>query len=38
MLEVAHEQGTAFIMVTHDESLAQRCGRYARLELGHLTA
>jgi len=37
MLEVAHEQGTAFIMVTHDQSLAQRCGRYARLELGRLS-
>jgi lipoprotein-releasing system ATP-binding protein len=36
MLEVAREQGTAFVMVTHDDSLAKRCGRFARLELGRL--
>ncbi len=32
MLGLAREQGTAFIVVTHDESLAARCGR--RMTLG----
>jgi lipoprotein-releasing system ATP-binding protein len=32
MLGLAREQGTAFIVVTHDESLAARCGR--RMALG----
>ncbi|MBC7993695.1 MAG: ATP-binding cassette domain-containing protein, partial [Rhizobacter sp.] len=27
MLKLAHERGTAFILVTHDETLAARCGR-----------
>ena len=36
MLKLAHERGTAFIMVTHDESLAARCGRQLRLTAGRL--
>jgi lipoprotein-releasing system ATP-binding protein len=38
MLQVAREQGTAFILVTHDESLAARCSRLLRLTKGVLTA
>jgi lipoprotein-releasing system ATP-binding protein len=36
MLELAHSQGTAFVMVTHDESLAAKCGRMSRLSNGVL--
>jgi lipoprotein-releasing system ATP-binding protein len=32
MLGLAREQGTAFVVVTHDETLAARCGR--RMTLG----
>ncbi len=37
MLHLARDQGTAFIMVTHDESLAARCVRRFRLVEGRLT-
>jgi lipoprotein-releasing system ATP-binding protein len=36
MLELAHRQGTAFVVVTHDISLARRCGHQMRLERGRL--
>ena len=38
MLQLARDQGTAFIMVTHDESLAARCSRRFRLVEGRLSA
>ncbi|MEK9804203.1 MAG: lipoprotein-releasing system ATP-binding protein LolD, partial [Curvibacter sp.] len=36
MLQLARDQGTAFIVVTHDETLAARCQRTLRLERGQL--
>ncbi|WP_439586352.1 lipoprotein-releasing ABC transporter ATP-binding protein LolD [Hydrogenophaga sp.] len=37
MMELARDQGTAFIVVTHDETLAARCGRVLHLTTGVLT-
>ena len=37
MLDLAHTQGTAFIVVTHDETIAARCSRQIRLVQGRLT-
>jgi len=37
MLQLARDQGTAFIVVTHDESLAARCGRQLTLDHGRLS-
>ncbi len=38
MLSLAQEHGTAFVLVTHDATLAQRCSRQLRLEQGLLQA
>jgi lipoprotein-releasing system ATP-binding protein len=37
MLQLAREQGMAFVLVTHDESLAARCGRHLSLVQGRLS-
>jgi len=37
MLELAHSQGTAFVLVTHDASLAARCQRRLQLVVGRLS-
>jgi lipoprotein-releasing system ATP-binding protein len=37
MLDLAKTQGTAFIVVTHDEALAARCARQLRLVQGTLS-
>jgi lipoprotein-releasing system ATP-binding protein len=36
MLDLARTQGTAFIVVTHDEAIAARCSRQIRLVQGRL--
>jgi lipoprotein-releasing system ATP-binding protein len=38
MLQLARDQGTAFVLATHDQTLARRCQRQLRLERGVLTA
>ncbi len=37
MLQLAREQGMAFVLVTHDETLAARCARQLRLVQGRLS-
>ena len=37
MLQLARDQGTAFVLVTHDQGLSARCGRQLQLTLGRLT-
>ena len=34
MMQLAREQGTAFVMVTHDGELAKRCDRAVRMANG----
>jgi len=36
MMQLARDQGTAFVVVTHDATLATRCQRQLRLEAGRL--
>jgi lipoprotein-releasing system ATP-binding protein len=36
MLQLARDQGTAFVLVTHDATLAARCSRQLHLDSGRL--
>jgi putative ABC transport system ATP-binding protein len=36
LFEMNRESGTTLVLVTHDESLARRCGRSVRLAAGRL--
>ncbi|MDP9043693.1 MAG: lipoprotein-releasing system ATP-binding protein LolD, partial [Pseudomonadota bacterium] len=36
LLELAHQEGMACVLVTHDETLAARCDRVLRLTAGRL--
>ena len=38
MLQLARDQGTAFVVVTHDTAIASRCDRVCQLVLGELTS
>jgi lipoprotein-releasing system ATP-binding protein len=38
MMDLARQQGMAYVMVTHDEGLASRCDRVLRLSQGRLSA
>jgi lipoprotein-releasing system ATP-binding protein len=37
MMNLARSQATAFVLVTHDDQLAERCERTLRLAQGRLT-
>ena len=37
MMQLARDQGTAFVVATHDHALAARCQRQLRLDQGRLT-
>lgn len=38
LLRIASSEGTALVLVTHDEALARRCGRVLRLDAGRIDA